>query len=147
MTSDISEPRWTRCPPGSLGGIARKARSRRRNAMTREAATMLVLAASVGFTVGYFARTEAPPSAPAGQFHFAGISCGEVHELLPALADDRLDAATATQVRQHVMQCPTCRELMDQMLRGRSVSRASDRIPHTALASSAVRPHVAGDQL
>ncbi|MBI3838734.1 MAG: zf-HC2 domain-containing protein [Planctomycetia bacterium] len=94
---------------------------------------MIVLAAAIGFGVGYFSTPTANPPVSQRQFFFAGISCQEVRELLPVVMKDQLDATKAAQVREHVMQCPECRRLMEQM-------RASGSIGATLTGSSSNLP-------
>ncbi|MGD9721441.1 MAG: zf-HC2 domain-containing protein [Pirellulales bacterium] len=144
MSFESADLRWIACPPGSVGGIIRRARSRRRKALLREAAMMVVLAASIGFAAGYFAKPGAKPPAPRGPFQFAGISCGEVRSLLPALMENRLDAAKAMQVRQHIMECPECGRLMKQM---QSVSQAVSEPTIASLASSHPHPPAGQSEL
>ncbi len=136
MSTDNSDHRWTACPPGSVSGIVRRSRSRRRNTLLREAAAMVVLAASIGFTAGYFARPDAKPPASMGPFGFAGISCDEVRPLLSALMANRLDPAKAAQLRRHIMECPECGRLMRQMPSAQSISQLTNRVPPEALASA-----------
>jgi len=108
---------------------------------------MVVLAASIGFAAGYFARPGTKPPASTGPFQFAGISCDEVRSLLPELMENRLDAARAMQVRQHIMECPECGRLMKQMQSMRSVSDAIGKVPQTTFAFSSARPPAGEKQL
>ncbi len=147
MNPESLEHRWTTCPPGSVGGIVRRARSRRRNALLREAAMMVVLAASIGFAAGYFARPGTKPPASAGSYQFAGISCDEVRPLLPALMANRLDPAKAAQVRQHIMECPECGRLMKEMQSMRSISQSSHASRVASLALSRFRPDAGQGEL
>ena len=96
---------------------------------------MIVLAASIGFTAGYFAQSNDAPSAPESLYHFAGISSAEVHKLPPALADNRLDAATAARVREHAKQCPQCRRLTESMPQMLSIGFEPAGSPGSALAA------------
>lgn len=147
MSPQSADQPWIACPPGSVSGIVRRARSRRRNALLREAAMMVVLAASIGFAAGYFARPGAKSPALPGPFQFAGISCDEVRSLLPALMENRLDAAKAMRVRQHIMECPECSRLMKEMRSMQSVSRAASEATIANLASSHLHPPVGPSEL
>ena len=140
MSSESLDHRWTACPPGSVRGIVRRVRTRRRNARLREATMMVVCATVIGFAAGYLALPDAKPPASMGPFHFAGISCDDVRSLLPALMANRLDADTATKVRQHIMECPECGRLMKEMQSTHSVSQSSKVSTVASLASSRFRP-------
>jgi hypothetical protein len=101
---------------------------------------LVVLAASIGFAAGYFARPGTKPPASAGSYQFAGISCDEVRPLLPALMANRLDPVKAAQIRQHIMECPECGRLMKEMQSTLSISQPSRDSAAASLASSRFRP-------
>lgn len=101
---------------------------------------MIMLAATIGVAIGYFSTPGAKAPVPQRQMFFAGISCQEVHDLLPAMMKNELDAATMAQVRDHVTQCPECRRLMEQMKATGSVGATADEFPgDTQVLASTVR--------
>lgn len=136
MTTAERESSWTACPPGSLSGLDRRLRGRRRSKLMRESAALILVAAFIGFTAGYFASPATQSSVPAKQFFFAGIGCNEVRSQMPALMQNRLDPATAMRIRQHVMECPECGRLMKQMQSMQSVSKTASEATPADLASS-----------
>jgi hypothetical protein len=113
----------------------------------REATALILLAAFIGFAAGYFASPGPQPSGPTNQFFFAGIGCDEVRSLIPALMENRLDPATAMRIRQHIMECPECGQLMKQMQSVHSVSQAAGHTAPASLASAYPHPGTGPSEL
>lgn len=138
MSTIDPEHGWKTCPPGALGQLDRRLRARRRSLLLRESSLLILMAALIGITAGYLASPGAKPPTSSGPFDFAGISCGEVQRLLPALAANRLDPDKAVQVRQHVLECPQCGPLMERMQARESIGRTRSHSSRIALASAGV---------
>jgi Putative zinc-finger len=147
MTTIDDKQRWTQCPPGSLTQVSRRLRARRRSKLMCESAALVVFAAVIGFTAGYFASPVSKPAESSGPYHFAGIGCNDVRSLLPALMENRLDAAKAMQIRQHIMQCPDCGRLMEQMRASQTADRARQTPPRLVLASVLLSSPLRDDEL
>lgn len=108
---------------------------------------MILLAGTIGFAIGYFSNPGPKAPVPQQQMFFAGISCQSVHDLLPAMMRNELDAARTAQLRDHVMQCPECRQLLEQMKATGSIGATLDQFLGDAQAlASAVRAS-AGSEL
>ncbi len=133
MTTINPESGWTTCPSGALAQLGGRLRARRRTSLLRESALLILVAALIGVTAGYFASPGAKPPSSSPGYDFAGISCDKVRALLPELMAGRIEEAQAMQIRQHVMQCPECGPLMEQMSSGKVVGRAGDESPRVAL--------------
>ncbi len=91
----------------------------------RESAAIMAIAACVGFTAGYLATPAAPSRGAAEQYFYAGIGCSDVRSSIPAFIGHRLDSDTAMRVRQHLMECPRCRLLLQQMQSMQSSAKGS----------------------
>ena len=132
MTTFDPDSGWTTCPSGALGRLGGRLRARRRTALLRESALLILVAASIGVAAGYLASPGAKPPSSSPGYHFAGISCDKVRALLPDLMAGRLEEAQAMQIRQHVMQCPGCGPLMERMRSGEVIGSARDDSPRVA---------------
>jgi len=97
---------------------------------------MIVIAVSTGVAIGYLSTPRAESVVPQRQTFFAGISCQEVHELLPTMMRNEVDAAIAAQVREHLILCPECRRLMEQMKSTGSLGATRHEFPGGASAIS-----------
>ena len=100
---------WQPCPPGEFGRIAgRLKRKRRLRAALRAAPIATLLLVGVG---SIWLRFGAPflqnPDAN-GEYHYGGITCTELHRVVPALKAGTLDDATLARVRRHLELCPHC---------------------------------------
>lgn len=136
MTATNSSNSWSSCPPGVLHQLDRRLRGQKRSKLMRESAALIVSAACIGFIAGYLATPSAPSPGAAEQYFFAGIGCNDVRSSIPALIGQRLDPDTAMRVRQHLMECPKCRLLMQQMQSMQSSGRDS-RVPFLSSRSDA----------
>lgn len=105
---------WQPCPPGELGELAGRLRTRRRNSRIARLATvsaLLLLAAGAIYLQIEPGRTLNLPghALENGEFNFGGITCTELHRALPGLKAHTLDDATLARVREHVEKCPHCK--------------------------------------
>lgn len=102
---------WNAVPPETLTRAADRAR--RRDRVRRDtwiglglAAVLVVVAVPWMFGLIGTAR----------EYDFGGITCSEVHEVLPAYQEGTLEDETARQVAFHVDKCPRCSELVRSMM-------------------------------
>lgn len=111
-SSDSGE--WQPCPPGELGELAGRLRTRRRNSKISRLATvsalLLLAAGGIYLLMGPGRNLNLPGQAlENGEFNFGGITCTELHRALPGLKARTLDDATLARVREHVEKCPHCK--------------------------------------
>lgn len=132
MTTIDPESGWTTCPRGALAQLGGRLRARRRTSLLRESALLILVAGLIGITAGYLASPGAKPPSSSPRYDFAGISCDKVRALLPELMAGRLEETQAMQIRQHIVQCPKCGPLMEQMPSGKVVDRTGDESPRVA---------------
>lgn len=108
--TQTSSDDWQPCQPGTLQRLADQQRRTQRIATAKRiaipAATMVLLIA-VGLTT---LRQGQSQRAPHG-----GISCGEVAANLNAYAENRVDAALAEKIAEHMRDCPRCRHKLEAM--------------------------------
>src|SRR5688572_16629037 len=103
---------WEACRPGELQHLVRGAmlhhrvRAVRRTVLTGGAATVVAVAAWM--TVSHFWLAKHRPC-------IAGEYCEDVRLAMPDLIAMRLEPQRAARLRQHLVQCPDCRSLMQQM--------------------------------
>lgn len=104
---------WQACPPGELGELAGRLRTRRRNSKIARLATVSALLLAAGglyLQMGPGRNLNLPGHAlENGEFNFGGITCTELHRALPGLKAHTLDEATLARVREHVDKCPHCK--------------------------------------
>ena len=102
---------WKACPPGELGRLSSRLRSRRirRNAaragMALAAVTLLALGV-LTFRTGHGEMKE---------FEFAGIRCSRVIALTQDYSMGKLEPRLSDQIKAHVEVCPRCHERFKAM--------------------------------
>src|SRR5262245_65892613 len=95
---------WEPAPPGTVGELARRVRTRRTRRRFLKAASGVaagVVAAGGGLWVW---RAATRPR----EYDYGGITCSEVKPRLERLLAGQLPEPEATRVRTHVGQCPNC---------------------------------------
>lgn len=70
------------------------------------------------------------------------MKCPEYRPDLSALADNALEADRAARVREHLQECSTCSDELDQLGRLRTVLRSAGRVPPPPNLALAVRVRV-----
>lgn len=111
ITSDENSL-WEPCPPGELQRLGNRLGRQRRVRIAKRAASVvaLLLIAVSGVYLSIGQRPEKKVPAP-GEFNFGGITCAEIHDILPQLKDGTLEEPVLTRVRNHIDECPHCKSL------------------------------------
>ena len=95
---------WKACPPGELGRLSSRLRSRRtRRNVARSGIAMAVVAV---LAIG--AWSLRPRGGGMMDLEFAGIRCSRVIALAQDYAMHKLDPRLNDQIKSHVEQCPRC---------------------------------------
>ncbi len=102
---------WKACPPGELGRLSSRLRSRgnRRSA----ARSGMALAVVTILAMGVWAFR--PGSREMRDFEFAGIRCSRVISLAQDYSMGKLEPRLSDQIKSHVDQCPRCHERFKSM--------------------------------
>ncbi len=114
MNTERSEPRnsdpdgWEPVPAGMLSHVARRRRAAVRMQRAGVGGVSILLLIGVGLLAN-------GPWRSAQSRTIAGISCDEVQQLLPLMAQDRpISAEKQAQVEAHLTECRHCCELWEQ---------------------------------
>lgn len=128
---------WKACPPGELGRLSSRLRSRRtRRAVARSAAAVAAVAL---LAIGAWAFR--PRGGATREYDFAGIRCGRVLALAQDYAMHKLDASLSAQIKSHVEQCPRCHPRFKAMGLAAAIRPRRTPAPESALAAT---PHPPG---
>jgi len=95
---------WKSCPPGELGRLSSRFRTRR----TRRTVARSGIAVAVVAFVAFGVLTFRPRGGVMKEFDFAGIRCRRVISLAQDYATHKLDPRLTDQIKSHVQQCPSC---------------------------------------
>lgn len=108
------ESGWEACPRGEISGmIGRISRQRRLRMATRTSLVAVMLVGAVG--VWQFLPAEHDPAARSDSELQAGsICCADVMSYAAAFRKGELDAEKTAQIRQHVAECPKCRQHVEE---------------------------------
>ena len=104
------QDKWTACPQGEIGQLAKQLKSRRHTQIVQRNAALLVLLIMV-VSAGYFFVDNRSPSDP----NFGGIACSEVQQHASEFVDKKLDPKMESKIQQHLAHCPACRERLEQL--------------------------------
>lgn len=103
--------KWVPCPEGELNDLGDRLRARRRRRHFLQATGGTAAALVAGGLVFAWLRQPSHQGQPApGQFDYAGIRCSRVKEHVDGYANKTLGEPLREQIRQHLSQCPSCRE-------------------------------------
>ncbi|MEO6808974.1 MAG: zf-HC2 domain-containing protein [Isosphaeraceae bacterium] len=109
--SEATANDWKACPPGELGRLSARLRSRRiRRNGTRSG---LSIAAVLLLTIGLGTLRHSHQKVKG--FDFAGIKCSKVMVMAPDYSMGTLDPQLKEQIKSHVEQCPRCHEKFKAM--------------------------------
>ncbi len=102
---------WKACPPGELGRLSTRLRSRRtRRTVARSGVAVALLAVfAMGFWMIRF--TDGFKM----DMNFADIRCSRVIALAQDYATHKLDSKLSDQIKLHVHQCPRCHKRFKDM--------------------------------
>ena len=113
-SSEDSE-QWQPCPPGELVKFAGRLRSKHRLHRIVQLASVcavLLLAAGTIYLQWEPRQHSTIPEGripDRGEYNYGGITCTEIHQVLPRLKEGTLDDDTLARVREHIEQCPQCK--------------------------------------
>ena len=103
--------KWVPCPEGELSDLGARLRARGRRRHFLQAAGGAAAALVTGGLLFAWLRPPSGQGRPAAaENDYAGISCSLVKGHAAAYANKALGDAQRDQVRQHLSQCPSCRE-------------------------------------
>lgn len=97
---------WKTCPPGELGRLSSRLRSRR----TRRTVARSGLAVAVVAFLAIGAWTFRHRGDGMMDLEFAGIRCSRVVALAQDYAMHKLEPRLTDQIKSHVNQCPQCHQ-------------------------------------
>ncbi|MDA1049040.1 MAG: zf-HC2 domain-containing protein [Planctomycetota bacterium] len=119
---------WNDCPSGAVSAMVTQLRRRKRLAQLRPimAIGIFVLLFSA---IGYGLTNRDDPESR------AGLNCRETVPLLAKYHDQSLEAAVATDVREHLSHCPSCRKHYEEMYPSEVRNPLSTPIRLAAIAS------------
>lgn len=109
-TTQNARDDWQACRDGEIVQLVDQLKRRRRQAVGRNAALAGVLLAIMllgGYTLLGLGR-------PTKSVH-AGMACGDVMQHAEEYLAGKLDAEMAEHIRQHLEECPTCRQKIAAM--------------------------------
>ncbi|MBI3466543.1 MAG: zf-HC2 domain-containing protein [Planctomycetes bacterium] len=115
MTTIVHED-WVKCPQGEFSRLAWRLRGKHRRRLLVRVSPVLPIAA-----IACAAWLLWPASHKMPDYNYAGITCSRVMQLAGEYAADTLSPDLRTQVREHVVrcphckQCPRCRPLLEEM--------------------------------
>lgn len=112
---------WKPLPPGSLTNFARRERSRRRRKRLTLVGTpvaVLVLLVLVSLRLSESPQLLQPA--------FGDIACVEVASHMKAFSDGSLDQSLMETIRDHLSECPACRQKMESMKKLQSVTSRNE---------------------
>ncbi len=102
---------WKACPPGELGRLSSRLRSRRNRRNAARSGVALAVVAILALGVWAFR----PGSREMRDFEFAGIRCSQVISLARDYSMGKLEPRLSDQIKSHVEQCPMCHERFKAM--------------------------------
>lgn len=105
---------WGACPRGEISGmVGRISRQRRLRMATKTSLVAVMLLGVVG--VWQFLPAQHDPTAKSDSELEAGsICCADVMSYAAAFRKGELDAEKTAQIRQHVAECPKCRQHVEK---------------------------------
>ena len=110
------QPRRTPCPPGAFQSLAEKLRKRRqRRLFLRNALAVASTAVVAGGGLSLWLELRGSGQQGPGEYQFGGLACSEVQKLAGDYAKGKLAPPMRERVRQHVAQCPRCRQMFRSM--------------------------------
>ena len=102
---------WTPIPPGSLLALASRLKTRRQMRLVGRVGVVAgVVVAAIGLSL--FSMS---PTSSMQEPNFGGITCTEVHRVMPDVIADRANPDVLRRVQDHVRQCAACQKLMQNM--------------------------------
>lgn len=127
---------WTPCPAGTLTGLKRRLHRTRRAErawrLAAQASVLLVVVAAV------WVFTQTGGGRGTAEYDFGGITCTEVHRLLPKYMQGEVEPTIAEKIKLHLAECPRCQELVRQMgpqlMPQTSASRPAGACPHCGMS-------------
>jgi hypothetical protein len=109
---DPASDEWIPCAQGELQRMVGRNRSARRNRSIAQVASLG--AVCMALWGGWLLTSQRGENAAMGH-DYAGIACGDVYTQLGPFAKGTLDPATSEQIRQHLLVCPECGPIYEQM--------------------------------
>ena len=102
---------WRPCKPGELALLTERLNrhQHRRRFLQVFSAFAMGAAATIGGGLIWSKLQEAE------EYHFAGIACSEVEQLVMRGRLDQLSLASRKQLREHIEQCPHCGPALREM--------------------------------
>ena len=134
MSTEHSQPEseWTSCPSGTLQGLSARLKTERRAEQLWKGSAATSLLLLVGMGVWFFTR----PAGMAPGVTIAGLTCQEVHGLLPEYAAKQTDQELTERITLHLEGCPMCVKALDEL-------RTAGE-PQARACRSSVCPHRGG---
>lgn len=102
---------WKACPPGELGRLSSRLRSRR----TRRNVARSGIAVAVVAILAMGAWSLRPRGGGMMDLEFAGIRCSRVIALAQDYGMHKLEPRLTDQIKSHVEQCPQCHKRFKAM--------------------------------
>jgi hypothetical protein len=104
---------WVDVPPGTISACGRRKQFRKR---FRQATSVAGVCAVFVLGIGFGMTASQQWSRPSAM-DFGGITCQEVHRLLPLMVNRQpLPPEQQSKVEAHLAQCPQCQKMRDQMM-------------------------------
>ena len=107
-TSDDSG-QWQPCPPGEIGRMANRLQRTRRLSLIPRADRRSPRSCSSASLASTCEVAVSLARLNSGEFDYGGITCTEIHRVLPGLKAGTLDDETLARVREHIEKCPLCK--------------------------------------